>query len=168
MAADATQILGGAAVGALITAVVGPTVSQRGARRDVRADVLRRVAEVESTRWAGESYPEFRTAIIHLRAAALVAVANRRVVDRYLRLANVARRQSERNFDPDSPEVSGGIPPEISDLVLGAATILTESLWHPYRKRWSVSRQLRTIEDRERALRDSKEGQTFDWSEPRF
>jgi hypothetical protein len=85
MAAEAWQIAAGALGGALVTSVLQPTISQRGARRDVRADVLRRVADVESTRWADESYPEFRTAIIHLRAAALVAGANRRVVDRYLR-----------------------------------------------------------------------------------
>jgi hypothetical protein len=172
MAVDATQIVGGAIGGALITSVLGPIISQRGARRDVRADVLRRIADVESTRWAETGRDEFRAATVHLRAAGLVADANRSLVDRYLYLAQVARRQAEKMRGQlgreEAEAIGSSIPVRLHELVRDAAELLTEHLWHPYRKRWSVSRQLRTIEDRERALRDSKEGRTFDWSEPRF
>jgi hypothetical protein len=172
MAADATQILGGAAVGAVITAVVGPIVSQRGARRDVRADVLRRVGDVESTRWAETGRDKFRAATVHLRAAGLVAGANRSLVDRYLYLAHVARRASEvtreQMSQEDLREYGSSIPASLSELVRDAASLLTEHLWHPYRNRWSISRQLRTIEDRERVLRDSEDGGGLNWSEPHF
>jgi hypothetical protein len=175
MAVDATQIVGGAIGGALITSVLQPIISQRGARRDVRADVLRRVGDVESTRWAETGWDEFRAATVHLRAAGLVAGANRSLVDRYLYLALVARRQAEkswaqmlRELGPNAEELGSSIPIPLGELVRDAATLLTESLWHPYRDHWSVRRRLRALEDRERELRDSEDGQDFNWSEPHF
>jgi hypothetical protein len=168
MGVDAGAVLGGAAAGAVITSVLQPLVSQRGTRREMRAEVLRRVADVETARWADSSWSEFRRAVVHLRAAGLVAGANRAVVDRYLCLVYVARRQSEAGYEEDWPEESGGIPTALADLVVEAATILAEHMRHPYRGYRPVQRELRMLDAQERALRDDEEGRKWDWTAPRF
>ena len=61
-----------------------PYVVARHERRDLRADVLRRVGDVERLRWAPADWDEYRKAIFALRGAALVAGANREIVDRYI------------------------------------------------------------------------------------
>ena len=72
------------------SAVVGlgvPLVVTRHERRDLRADVLRRVGDVERFRWAPSEWDAFRQAIFALRGAELVAGAQRDIVDHYIFLA---------------------------------------------------------------------------------
>lgn len=80
-----------------------------GTRRDVRADVLRAVGEVERSRWAPVQREDFRAAIINLRATALVAGTNREAVESYARLAQYAQRMSEESWSvTGDPEAGGG------------------------------------------------------------
>src|SRR5690242_14397329 len=111
MAIDATTLVGGALGGAVVSSVVGPSIAQRHERRDLRAKVLRSLAEVERRRWApGTAWGELRDAAVGLQADALVAGINRQLVDRYVELASVGHRTSQHSWDatPD-PDFGGGI-----------------------------------------------------------
>jgi hypothetical protein len=162
------SVVASAAVGLGVPAVV-----TRHERRDLRADVLRRVGDVERLRWAPSEWDEFRQAIFALRGSALVAGASREIVDRYIFLAHVARRASDAAFEvaPD-PEFGGGIWGPLADLTTDAATMLAEHLWHPVRKRRLMKRWLRDNRKAEDALRqggdDDGDSLRIDWAPPRF
>jgi hypothetical protein len=166
---DLAQLVGGAVGGALITSVVGPLISQRHERRDVRANVLRAVAEVERARWAPAEREPFRATIINLRSAALVAGVNREAVESYARLAQYAQRMSEDSWEviPDE-EFGGGIPGSLGDLTRHAATLVTDIVWHPYRKRRSVTHGLAKLRADEGALRAGKADRDIPWDIPLF
>jgi hypothetical protein len=102
--------------------------------------------------------------VINLRAAALVAGVNREAVDRYARLAQIARRLSDDSWDmaPD-PEFGGGISAALSDLTRGAATLLTDIVWHPVRRGWFVRSGLRSLEFEEQALRRDEAESEIPW-----
>lgn len=91
MSVDVGWVVAGTVDGALVSSVLGPLITQGRERRDIRADVLRSVGDVERARWAPVEREDFRATIINLRAAALVAGVNREAVDRYARLAQVAQ-----------------------------------------------------------------------------
>jgi hypothetical protein len=122
---DVAQLLGGAFGGAVASSVIGPLLADRGTRRALRGDVLRSLSQVERTRWAGGEWQwdDFRAAKHSLRAAALVAGANREVVDRYLRLATVARQESDRSAElvPDE-EGGGAVSSTLGTLVSDSAS----------------------------------------------
>jgi hypothetical protein len=151
---DVGQLLGGAFGGAVASSVLGPLVTQRKERRDLRAEVLRQIGQVEQARWAGVPWNEFRTAVVALRAAALVAGASRELVDRYIFLAQAARQTSDASAGLYPGEEGGGaISPELGRLVDGAATLLADHLWHPIRNRVSVQRRLAQSRNAEAKLR---------------
>jgi len=164
MSVDVGWVVAGTVAGALVSSVLGPLITQGRERRDIRADVLRSVGDVERARWAPVEREDFRAAIINLRAAALVASVNREAVDRYARLAQVAQRMSEDSWEviPD-PEFGGGIPGALGELTRGAAKLLTDSVWHPYRKSWSVRRGLAALGSEEQALRRDEEETNIPW-----
>lgn len=62
---------------------------------------------------------------------------------------------------PD-PEFAG-IPSALSELTRGAAELLTDSVWHPYRKSWSVRRGLAALGSEEQALRRDEDGTNIPW-----
>jgi hypothetical protein len=159
------SVVSSAAVGIAV-----PLVTTRHQRRDLRADVLRRTGDLERLRWATEEWDEFRQAIVALRSAALVAGADREIVDRYIYLAYVARRKSDVAFDMDpDPEYGGGIPTALFDLVADGAILLTEHMWHPVRRRWTVKRLLASNKARERKVREEDDDvPQINWSPPRF
>ena len=165
---DLAQFVGGALGGAVVSAIVGPLIAQRHERRDLRASVLRAISQVERTRWAPISWEDFREAVVALRAAALVAGANREIVDYFLFLAQVAQEASSNNFEPsDDPIYTGGISTVLADLVRDAAENLVDHLWHPVRKRRSVGKALAGLQRREEALRaheGSHDERDFPWS----
>lgn len=144
MSFEVVQLVGGAFGGALASSVLGPWISQRRERRDVRADVLRAVGEVERSRWAPVQREDFRAAIINLRATALVAGTNREAVESYARLAQYAQRMSEESWSvTGDPEAGGGsIPGSLGEPTRQSAALLADIVWHPYRKRRSVGRAL--------------------------
>jgi hypothetical protein len=144
MSFEVAQLVGGAFGGALASSVLGPWISQRRERRDVRADVLRAVGEVERARWAPVPRDDFRAAIINLRATALVAGVNRDAVESYAQLAQYAQRVSEDSWSvtEDAEAGGGSISGSLGELTRQSATLLADIVWHPYRKRRSVGRDL--------------------------
>lgn len=156
MAIDLAQLAGGALGGAIVSSVLGPWIVQSRDRREARADVLRQLALVERTRWADRtrSWDAFQDAARGLRASALVAGAPRALVDRYIRLATIARRMSERSAQAAPPEEGGGgIVVGLADLPRDAASRLTDHLWHPRRRGWRLSRDLRELDRKEADFR---------------
>ncbi len=156
MAVDLSQLVGGALGGAVASSVLGPWIAQSKDRRDVRAEVLRQLALVEQTRWAGpaSSWETFRDAVHSLRAAALIAAVPRDLVDRYIRLATIARRKSEESAQLREPEDNaGGIVAGLSDLPRDAAWRHTDHLWHPRWRRWRLSNDLSEMDKKEAAFR---------------
>lgn len=164
MSVDVGWVVAGTVGGALVSSVLGPLITQGRERRDTRAEVLRSVGDVERARWAPVEHKDFRAAIINLRAAALVAGVDREAVDRYARLAQVAQRMSENFWEmkPD-PEFGSGISAELDELTRGAAMLLTDSVWHPYRKSWSVRRGLASLALEEQALRRDQDQDDIPW-----
>ncbi len=140
------ELASGALAGAVASSILGPLIAQRRERRDLRAAVLRCVAEVERTRWTPADRQAFREAVIACRASALVAGINRDLTDRYLFFAEVGRRSSEwaEEVQPE-PEGGGSIPSDLAKLIRQAATLLVNHLWHPYRTRLRVRWQLRRL-----------------------
>lgn len=152
-----------------------PYIVTRHERRDLRAEVLRRVGDVERTRWAPQEWSEFRQSIYALRGAALVAGADRDVVDRYIFLVHVARRSSDDSWerDPDPDSGGGGIPGQLGSLTSDAASLLAEHLWHPLRNQRRVKRGLAKSREEEADFRAQDEDlepffAAIDWSPPRF
>jgi hypothetical protein len=169
MSVDVAQLVGGAFGGAIASSVIGPLIADRGTRRALRGDVLRSLSDVERARWAGGKWEwdDFQAAKHSLRAAALVAGANREVVDRYLRLATVARRSSDRSAELLPEEAGGGVIQGILEtLVSDSATLVVDELWHPHRRRFAIRRRLAQNERDEAAARE-KPGDDFlggiDW-----
>lgn len=157
MSLDALQFVSGALGGALVSATIAPLIAQRHERRDLRANVLRAISHVERTRWAPTNWNEFRDAVVTLRAAALVAAANREVVDYYLVLAQIAYAESTNDFDETiDPDYTGGLDSRFADLVRDAAETLVDHLWRPIRKRRAVKIALAALRAREHDLREDK------------
>jgi hypothetical protein len=117
---------------------------------------------------APADWDEYRQAIFALRGAALVAGANREIVDRYIYLTQVARRASQELWTidphPDPEEGSGAISSALADLVTDAATLLAEHLWHPFRKRRMIGRLLSESHKGEATLHDEEKYGRVDWT----
>lgn len=136
MAIDAATLVGGALGGAVVQSVLTPLIGQRHERRDLRAGVVRSLAELQRTRWAPHSKEKFRRAVTDLRTAALVAGVNRALIEEYISFACAGRALSERSFEenPD-PEFGGGIDVGMADLIADAAAAVLDFTWHPWLKR---------------------------------
>ena len=163
MSVDVGWVVAGTVGGALVSSVLGPLITQGRERRDIRADVLRGIGDVERARWAPVEREDFRAAIINLRAAALVAGVNRDAVDRYAGLAQIAQRMSENSWEETPGPEFAGIPIALSELTRSAAQLLTDSVWHPYRKSWSVRRRLAALKAEEHALQHDEDNTDILW-----
>jgi hypothetical protein len=118
--------------------------------------VLRYIGELEGARWAPTKYPEFRGCVVKLRAAALIAGANREALDSYIYLAQVAHGlslQTWEMWDGEEEAGAGAIRGDLSTLVGDAARLLTESVWHPYQSRLGVRRGLADVKRAEAEMR---------------
>jgi hypothetical protein len=165
MSFEAVQLVGGALGGALASSVLGPLISQRRERRDVRADVLRAFSVVERTRWAPLEWDDFRAALTELRSAALVAGVDRRVVEPYLRLAQVARANSEDSWERHHDEEVGSfISSKLGDLLRESAELLTDVAWHPYRTRGRTRSKLEKLHTAEAVLESDEDESDIRWS----
>jgi hypothetical protein len=112
--------------------VLTPLIAQRGERRALRADVLHRPGDVEGFRWVAagdQSSGDFRRALVALRAAGLLAEANRELIDYYCHVAWTARLTSEHAVEVGDD--GGGILSTLADLVRHAATAVSDDVWHP-------------------------------------
>jgi len=145
VAVDSAAVVAGAISGAAVSAIVGPWIAGRHSRRDLRATVLRSIAEVERTRWSSDDYGPFRNAIVSCRAAALVAGLNREPTDRYLLYAQICREANETDAEMNPDRDPGGIPLDLLNLTRASADTLVNQLWHPYRSRLLARRDRRRI-----------------------
>jgi hypothetical protein len=144
--------------------VLTPLIAQRGERRALRADVLHRLGDVERFRWVAagdQSSGDFRRALVALRAAGLVAGANRELIDYYYHVAWTARLTSEHAVEVGDEE--GGILSTLADLVRDAATAVTDDVWHPTTTRWRRKRRLEALRTREQSLRDGPGRTEIQW-----
>jgi hypothetical protein len=167
-ALDATQLVGGALGGALASSVLGPLIAQRRERRDLRAAVLRAIADVERTKWAPTGRKEFRAAVVACRAPRSWPAADCELAGRYLFLAEVAQRASETSAEELEIEDGGGaIPGELADLVTEVAHMFVNHLWHPYRTRARLGGQLRRLARREDEVKAEirDRGPPVDWTQ---
>ena len=91
---DVSELVTAALAGGAASTII-ELLGQRRERRDLRAAVLRALSQVEQTRWAPASWEDFRETVFGLRAA-LVAGANREVVDSYVLLLRSRRPRARR------------------------------------------------------------------------
>lgn len=150
------SVLGALGIGSF----VGQYLIGAQGRRQVRSEVLRRLADCEAARWAGPSdlpdAPPFQQAIAELEKAAIVAATPRNVVEHYKLLAYVAWWKSlqdaeDRPLDYDA----GGIGPELTPLSREAAWDLQSVVWHP---RLGRIRTWRRIKERRRVVAEAEPG----------
>jgi hypothetical protein len=163
MSVDVGQLIGGALGGAIASSVLTPLISQRGERRGLRADVLHRLGDVERLRWfhTGDQVERFRRALVALRAAGLLAGANRALIDYYCHVAWTARLTSEHAVEIGDDV--GGIPSTLGDLVTDAATAVSDDVWHPTTRRWRSNRKVEQLRFREQRLREGPDRTDIEW-----
>lgn len=140
--------------GSIITSLVSPYILQSSTRRAAKADALRKLLDVELSRWAGESRAEFRKHQIELKAAVLVAGGSRVIVDHYSRVATVARSFSDLDKEDHYYNGEGGIPTEIADSVSSTASLLSQSIWSPYFLRFIPRLRLNTLIKLDKSLEE--------------
>jgi hypothetical protein len=123
----AASIIGGGAVGALISAYV--TAGREG--RTARAKVRECLAETEDLRWLDADYAEFRKALTRLEAAAIIARFDRSLIRRYTYLAQVAHftEMAERREHDWLPPRT--LPAELALLLEGTVVTITHDAWRP-------------------------------------
>jgi hypothetical protein len=132
---DISQIA--TAVGALgIGSVLGQWLANGGQRRQVRADALLALSEVESNRWwsteANATAKPFIQAARTLQAACVIARVPRKAVTEYLIYAQAALWQSHENWELNPDDDSGpSIEAHFSQLVRDAAKALADVIWAP-------------------------------------
>jgi hypothetical protein len=166
VAVDVGQLLGGALGGAVASSVLGPLIGQRRERRDLRADVLRRVSAVEQAKWAPTPLEHFREAIVALRAAALVAQVHRELVEEYAYPASVGWAESLKSWDDDpDPEYGGYVDGTLADLIHDESQLLVDHVWHPLRSQLAVRRRRARLRERKQALREHQP--MMRWDPPR-
>ena len=82
-----------------------------------------------------------------------------------MRLTEVAQQASYEDWDlNDDPDYGGAILSALDELVVAAAEILMDNLWHPVRARHVVVKRLRTLDAREQELRGHDDGRLLPWS----
>jgi hypothetical protein len=147
MAVDAATLAGGALGGAVAQSVLGPLFSQRNERRELRAKVLHKIAEVENVRWVPADRDAFLKAAHELRSLALVAGLNRKPVEFYVVVAAAAREKSEWSLEMAGGDIDagGGIDTSLADLTSEAAAYLTDCVWHPNLQRPVTRLRLRRL-----------------------
>lgn len=146
---DASTLITALVSGGLVASYLQIS-SERRALRSTRADLLRKLAAVESARWANlsdtEATESFRHAARELEVTAMVTGFSQEVVHLYLAWAQVASWESHEDLDrnPD-PEYGGGISTDLAKIVTILAQLLSDSAWHPYSIRWTRRSRLKDI-----------------------
>ncbi|AFR48022.1 hypothetical protein [Gordonia sp. KTR9] len=143
------SIIGALGVGSILT----QHFASGRDRRQVRAEVLDRLEEVETKRWAGDGgvrLEDFIAAIHRFETAALIARIPREAVRQYIFYAFAANSRSRANVEDDrddgffDPDTSGGIDAEFADAVRDEANEIAGLVWTPLRSRLGLSKRLRT------------------------
>lgn len=138
---------GALGIGSLITQYL---MSSRD-RREVRGAVLKHLAIVEETRWAGApdgvDYRTFQKSVHALQAAALVARIPRRAVLHYIVFAQAARSATQEfveRHDYDE-EVGPILFNPLGEVVMTAARAMTRLAWSPLLGRVGLAWQLKKL-----------------------
>lgn len=159
------EILTGALGGALVSSIAAPYILRGPERRSTRAEVMKAVLRLERVRWAhhgGSTYHDFNAAIIDLKATAMIAGVDSKLVDKYTYLAAVARSASDEDLDRTSDvEYGGGISSSLSDLVRHSAKAVMFALRSPIRARLI---RTSTMEEIDALIAKEKKHTTANWS----
>ncbi len=151
-----TLILLSAASGAVITSLLGPYFTQARDRRGVRAEVLRAIVEVEGMRWGDSDYIVLNKKLAALKAAGLIARADRNLVEYYASLALVSHRSGEKTHVGNN-EYVWLVPGELCNYIDDTIAALSLTLWHPVRT-WPIRRIIfRRLKKREQTVRERKD-----------
>jgi hypothetical protein len=143
----------GAVGGALITGLIGPYVIQSKDRRVARAEVFKAIRKVESSRWGDEELPTLRSHMADLRAAALVARADRRITEYYTHVALISHNSGEQEYDDEGKSINM-VPSPIGDLVNDALETYMLTLWHPVRTYFTRGLLLKRLKKKELLVKE--------------
>ena len=91
---------------------------------------------------------EFLEAVHALRSAALIAGLKRELVEVYLLLAAAGRQKSGDSLELAGGDIEsggGGISTPLAELVLRAASALTDYAWHPFNGRFRLRRSVKKL-----------------------
>lgn len=139
--------------------VLGQFLMAGGQRRQTRAEVLRALGDVESSRWAGDEKPAmpFSVAMRELDTAALLARVPREAVVHYKLLAQAGFWASVESWEqyPD-PEFGGGIETDLATIIREAAAEISSLVWRPWVGRVGLRRRIRVREARVGAIENQE------------
>lgn len=156
VAADITATIVSIAGALGIGSLLGQWIAGSKDRRQVRANALAALAEVESARWANAddyqtSAKTFTRYVRELQAAALIARLPREVTRTYLALARLGRWLSVDDVEREEidPEYAGGINADIADIIRDGARLMSDAVWAPAPWRHiRISRRVRDLDTR--------------------
>ena len=149
-------------IGALgFGSVIGQWFGAGKDRRSTRAAVLRAIPAVEHARWYREGSEKDGRALTQatrdLETAALIAKLPRPPVRLYVQLATASLLESNVDAEPRGDPEYGSINMQLSEVVLGAAALVSDTAWASPLTRWFwLRRRIRKLE-REIAAIDSSE-----------
>ncbi|OZD77250.1 hypothetical protein CH260_08440 [Rhodococcus sp. 05-2256-B2] len=121
-------------------------------RRQLRSEVLRRLASTERNRWAGvstsdTSFEQFKDSVRELETAAIIARVPRRPLALYIQLATAARLLSDTDVEEkDGYDEAGAINTAMSRYVRAAAEQLSHLMWSPWIARTRMTKHAKEIE----------------------
>jgi hypothetical protein len=156
----AKLVVAGLAGGAIV-----PYLTNLRERRIARAAVGERIADVEASRWAGDSssYRNLRTVIHGFDARAMVAGMPRELVRIYIKLCMVAFATSRHNLEIMVDDEGGGISTRLDNLVTAARDLLIEFCWHPLRTRIKLKGAMAALRADIERLKDSDKDILWHW-----
>ncbi|QHB37875.1 hypothetical protein SEA_OPIE_32 [Gordonia phage Opie] len=151
--ATVVSILGALGIGSVVTQHFAGSRD----RRQIRAEVLTRLAEVESARWAASgdapTIDDFMRVVHSFETAALIARIPREAVQQYVFYAFAGRSRSQDGVESDrmsgdfDPEYSGALNAAFADVVDDEAHEIAALVWAPLRSRYRLSHRLRKRRD---------------------
>jgi hypothetical protein len=135
---------------AVIGGIISPQISQAKERREARAAVRERVAEVDALRWADKDIWQFRHAIAAFESSTILARVPRDIARRFVETAEQAYRMSEPVAEGPKGEPDVLISDKYENPFQVAIADLSRVLWHPWAARVLIGfRQVRTSKDGE-------------------
>lgn len=142
-------LIGGGIGGALITSIVGPYIVQSKDRRAARAAVLKAIMAVERAQWHETDCATLHNRIAELKATALIARADRKLVDYYSRIAKVTYHSAEEHDIEDDGELIWMLPATMTKFSGDTLEALVRTLWHPTKTRLLRGATLKKLQKQE-------------------
>jgi hypothetical protein len=132
MNSSSLLVLVSALLGAAVTSLIGPYLLQTKERRIARAKVITALMKVEKLRWGNCDYSTLQSQIAELKATALMARADRQLIEYYSHLA-LTSHFSAREETVEENETVRMIPSALSSHIDSALEAVSLTLWHPAR-----------------------------------